>query len=101
VEKIKKKGAELKAVKENLVDTVWRDTRPSRPNEKVMVLDTKYSGKKFEEKLEDLRKELDKKKSAGIVICRLVHSRRPFDLLLICLAMLDEVAWLFNLRGNE
>jgi hypothetical protein len=49
---------------------VWHDTKPSRPYEKVMVLDTKYSGKKFEEKLEDLRKELDKKKSVGIVICR-------------------------------
>jgi Xaa-Pro aminopeptidase len=50
----------------------------------VIVLEEKYSGKKFEEKIEDLRKELDKKKSAGIVI-----------------SMLDEIAWLFNLRGSD
>jgi hypothetical protein len=69
-EKIKKKGgAKLEPVTNNLVDAVWQGDRPARPNEKVIILDTKYSGKKFEEKLEDLRKELDKKKSAGIVIC--------------------------------
>ncbi|QDS70296.1 hypothetical protein FKW77_008065 [Venturia effusa] len=84
-EKIKKKGGTgLEPVKENLVDTIWGNERPTRPNEKVIVLDTKFSGKKFEEKLEDVRKELEKKKSAGIVI-----------------SMLDEVAWLFNLRGND
>jgi Xaa-Pro aminopeptidase len=84
-EKIKKKGGSgLEPVKENLVDTVWGGEQPARPNEKVIVLDTKFSGRKFEEKLEDLRKELEKKKSAGIVI-----------------SMLDEVAWLFNLRGND
>lgn len=44
----------------------------------------KYSGNKFESKLKELRKELDKKKAAGIII-----------------SMLDEVAWLFNLRGSD
>jgi Xaa-Pro aminopeptidase len=43
-----------------------------------------YSGKTFDDKIEDLRKELEKKKSLGFVV-----------------SMLDEVAWLFNLRGNE
>jgi Xaa-Pro aminopeptidase len=43
-----------------------------------------YSGKSFDDKIEDLRKELEKKKSLGFVV-----------------SMLDEVAWLFNLRGNE
>jgi len=33
------------------------------------VLDLKYAGKGFEDKLEDLRKELEKKKSAGFIIC--------------------------------
>lgn len=48
---------------------VWGDKRPPRPNEAVKVLDLKYAGKKFEEKIEDLRKELEKKKSAGLIIC--------------------------------
>ncbi|KAL8736824.1 MAG: hypothetical protein Q9181_002288 [Wetmoreana brouardii] len=84
-EKIKKKGGtSLVGVKRNLVDLVWGDQRPARPNEEVSVLDVKYAGKKFEEKIEDLRKELDKKKGAGLIV-----------------SMLDEIAWLFNLRGND
>lgn len=47
-------------------------------------MDQKYAGKQFKEKVEDLRKELEKKKSAGMVI-----------------SMLDEIAWLFNLRGSD
>lgn len=83
-DKIKKKGGEYRAVDENLVDLVWGGERPARPSEKVIVQPVKYSGKSFEDKIEDLRKELDKKKSLGFVV-----------------SMLDEIAWLFNLRGNE
>ena len=71
-DKIKKKGGkDLIGVEDNLVDLVWEDKRPSRPNEKVMVLDHEFAGKGIGEKLEDLRKELSKKKSAGIIICKL------------------------------
>jgi Xaa-Pro aminopeptidase len=80
----KKSSASLVGIKENLVDKVWGSQRPPRPTEKVKVLPQKYSGKKFQEKIEDLRKELDKKKAAGMII-----------------SMLDEIAWLFNLRGND
>jgi Xaa-Pro aminopeptidase len=84
-DKIKKKGgADLRPVPENLVDLAWDSEKPERPSEKAFVLDVKYAGKKFEEKLDDLRKELEKKKASGIVI-----------------SMLDEIAWLFNLRGND
>lgn len=70
-------------ISENLVDQIWSD-RPARPAEPVIVLREKYSGTPFEEKLQDLRKELKKKKVAGMVV-----------------SMLDEIAWLFNLRGND
>lgn len=84
-EKIKKKGGkELMPVSANLVDQVWGSERPPRTSEKVMALGLEYAGKKFQEKIEDLRKELEKKKSAGIVV-----------------SMLDEIAWLFNLRGKD
>lgn len=84
-EKIKKKGGkELKPVKQNLVDLVWGKSRPGRPSEKVKALDIKFAGKTFQDKLEDLRKEIDKKKGAGLII-----------------SMLDDIAWLFNLRGND
>lgn len=83
-DKIKKKGGEYKAVDENLIDVVWGDKRPARPSEKVIVQPIEYSGRSFEDKIEDLRKELEKKKSLGFVV-----------------SLLDEVAWLFNLRGSE
>lgn len=84
-DKTKKKGGkDLVAVTENLVDQVWGSERPARPNEPVRVHGLEFAGKGFEEKIEDLRKELEKKKAAGFVV-----------------SMLDEIAWLFNLRGND
>nr|POE56588.1 putative xaa-pro aminopeptidase p [Quercus suber] len=84
-DKIKKKGGrDLVALAENLVDAVWGKDKPARPNEPVRVLSLEYAGKNFQHKIEELRKELDKKKAAGFVV-----------------SMLDEVAWLFNLRGND
>ena len=69
-EKLKKKGgAALVGVKTNLVDVIWGDKRPLRPKEKVKPLPLEFAGKGFEEKIEDLRKELEKKKSAGFIVC--------------------------------
>lgn len=72
------------ALAENLVDAVWGDARPPRPSEPVFCLAAKYTGKDTQTKLADLRKELEKKKAAGFV-----------------LSNLDDIAWLFNLRGND
>jgi len=84
-EKIKKKGGKaLVPLATNLVDDVWGAKKPSRPNEPVMALDMEFAGKSWQDKIEELRKELTKKKAAGFVV-----------------SMLDEVAWLFNLRGND
>lgn len=75
-EKIKKKGgADLKSVRENLVDIVWGKSKPARPNEKVSVQPYELSGKEFSEKLSDIRQELTKRKSAGFVVC--MFSVRP------------------------
>ena len=79
----KQSQATLVGVPENLVDQIWTD-RPARPAEPVIVLSEKYAGKSFKDKLDDLRKDLKKKKAAGMVV-----------------SMLDEVAWLFNLRGSD
>ena len=84
-DKIKKKGGKhLVGVAENLVDLVWDKEKPARPNEPAKVLGLESAGKKFQEKIDELRKELEKKKAAGFVV-----------------SMLDEIAWLFNLRGND
>jgi len=107
----KKGGATLVGVKTNLVDQIWGKDRPSRPYERVKALGLEFSGKKFQEKIDDLRKELEKKKSAGLVVCTcsvililtIKSTGATKDLILTVFnkAMLDEVAWLFNLRGNE
>ena len=76
-EKIKKRGGiGLRAVEKNLVDEVWGNDRPARPDEPVIVLDIQYTGKIFGEKIEELRAELAKKKKAGFVICMYQQSLR-------------------------
>lgn len=85
-EKIKKRGGELVGATANLVDIVWGADRPSRPNEKVTVLDIRFSGKNHREKIGDLRKELEKQNSAGFVVCefpRLALGRLLFQNLLL------------------
>ncbi|KAF4120257.1 hypothetical protein GMORB2_3058, partial [Geosmithia morbida] len=77
-------GADLIPMEENLVDIVWGDNRPSRPRETVTNLSDTFSGKSVYRKLQDLRRELEKRNSIGFVI-----------------SMLDEIAWLFNLRGSD
>lgn len=85
VEKIKKEGgAQLLPLEGNLIDKVWAEEQPSRPNEPVTVLSDDFAGKTVHEKIKDLRLELEKKHSPGFVV-----------------SMLDEVAWLLNLRGND
>ena len=69
-EKIKKKGGrELVGSTSNLVDQVWGSSKPSRPNEKVAVQPLEFAGKEFEKKIEELRRTLEKRKSAGLIIC--------------------------------
>ena len=72
---------------ENLVDPVWgsaQPARPERPKNPVFVLDVKYAGRAHTEKLGHVRQELEKPKARALVV-----------------TMLDEVAWLFNLRGSD
>ena len=84
-EKIKKKGGgQLIPDTQNLVDEVWGHARPESPSEKIKAHPLKFSGKEAKEKLEDVRKELEKNKSAGLVV-----------------NTLDAIAWVFNLRGSD
>lgn len=77
-------GADLLPLEENLIDLVWADERPPRPREPVIVLPEKLAGNPVQAKLTELRQELAKRNAAGFVI-----------------SMLDEIAWLFNLRGSD
>lgn len=84
-EKIQKSGgAALLALDENLVDMVWSIEQPARPSQPIVRLADEFSGKDMASKLADIRKELEKKHASALVV-----------------SMLDEVAWLFNLRGSD
>ncbi|ODV89538.1 hypothetical protein CANCADRAFT_58443 [Tortispora caseinolytica NRRL Y-17796] len=76
-------GAELIPLFLNLVDMVWPD-RPSRPANPVNFHSLKYSGVSAHEKIARLCKFIDDKHAKFIV-----------------LTALDEIAWLFNLRGSD
>lgn len=77
-------GADLLPLDDNLVDLVWADARPPRPREVLTVLSDKAAGKSVQSKVTELRQELDKRHSPGFLV-----------------SMLDEIAWLFNLRGRD
>ena len=68
---------------EDLVDMIWVD-RPSMSTAKAWFMDLKYSGKTTLDKLNDIRKEMSENKCD-------VH----------VLSTLDDIAWLFNMRGND
>ncbi|KAL0957997.1 hypothetical protein HGRIS_000173 [Hohenbuehelia grisea] len=77
-------GSELVPFSSNPVDEVWASERPSRPKTTVFHLDVKYSGETHTDKIKRVREEIEKKKAKALVV-----------------TMLDEVAWLFNLRGSD
>lgn len=77
-----KKGITFK-VDEDLADAIWND-RPEISTEPAFRHDLRYCGKSTVEKLADLRKKMEEK-VADIHI----------------LTTLDDIAWLFNIRGND
>lgn len=78
------KKSQLVLLKSNPVDEVWGTERPARPQNTVFHLDEKYSGQSFKDKVSKVREEIEKNKGKALVV-----------------SMLDEVAWLFNLRGSD
>ncbi|KAF1733436.1 putative Xaa-Pro aminopeptidase P [Beauveria bassiana] len=77
-------GSGLVAITKNLIDIIWGNERPTIPTNKVFIHPDKYAGKTVKDKLAELREEITKKKATGLYV-----------------TALDEVAWLFNLRGND
>jgi len=77
-------GQELVATSVNLVDEVWGSERPPRPCNPLLTLSLKYSGRSWEDKVGDIRREMGKKGATVLVV-----------------TALDEIAWLFNLRGSD
>ena len=69
--------------KYDLVNDIWKD-RCSLPTEKAFLLGTEYSGESFSDKLSRIRAVMKEKKATTHI-----------------LASLDDIAWLFNIRGRD
>ncbi|ORZ41168.1 peptidase M24, structural domain-containing protein [Catenaria anguillulae PL171] len=86
------KGHHMVPVATNLVDKVWGADRPAKPCNPLTILDTKYSGQCFTEKLDMVRAELAKPIKDG---------DKDVNAHALVLTALDDIAWLFNLRGSD
>uniref|UniRef100_A0A8C1PSA8 Xaa-Pro aminopeptidase 1 n=1 Tax=Cyprinus carpio TaxID=7962 RepID=A0A8C1PSA8_CYPCA len=76
-------GHSLVAVQDNLIDAIWED-RPPRPSTKLITLGLKYAGLTWQDKVTALRGKMAERKISWFVV-----------------TALDEIAWLFNLRGSD
>lgn len=68
---------------ENLIDLIW-DDKPPIPCHPIVPLDIRFTGKSWQEKITEVRRTLSEKSCDALV-----------------LTALDEVAYLFNLRGSD
>lgn len=69
--------------KYDLVNDIWED-RCSLPTEKAFLLGIEYSGESFSDKLSRIRAVMKAKKATTHI-----------------LASLDDIAWIFNIRGRD
>ncbi|NXG79687.1 XPP1 aminopeptidase, partial [Baryphthengus martii] len=76
-------GHDLVPVKENLIDAIWTDC-PQRPCKPLITLNLSYTGVSWRDKIVALRSKMAERKVLWFVV-----------------TALDEVAWLFNLRGSD
>ncbi|PHT54661.1 hypothetical protein CQW23_03147 [Capsicum baccatum] len=78
-----KKQQKLVPTARNLVDEVWKDQPPTETNP-LIVHPLEFAGRSVADKLKDLREKLVKEKTRAMII-----------------TALDEVAWLYNVRGTD
>ncbi|KAL5204835.1 hypothetical protein ABZP36_009706 [Zizania latifolia] len=78
-----KKHQTLFELPSDLLDEIWKD-RPLAKAVPVIVHPVEFAGHSVTEKLKELREKLIQEKARGIIF-----------------AALDEVAWLYNIRGHD
>ena len=86
VEKLEEEfvGKDIKFVDEiDLIGEIW-ESRPELPRSTAFTLDVKYVGKSTNEKIEEVRNDMK------------VHDADYF-----LLSSLDDIAYLYNIRGND
>ena len=86
---IEKEGHKLVPVTPNIVDTLWYN-RPSLPRNNIYPLPIKFTGKDSMTKLREIRQNL-----------KIIGSDKDSNNYVLIVSMLDEIAWLTNLRGSD
>ena len=86
---IEKAGHTLVPVTPNMVDSLW-SSRPSLPRNEIYHLPLKFTGKDSTTTLQEIRNEL-----------QIIGSDKESNTVVLILSMLDEIAWLTNLRGSD
>ena len=81
-EELKKNNVSIK-YEDDLVDMIWED-RPALSEESAFKLDVKYAGESFQSKINRIRNVMKENNATMHVV-----------------TTLDEVAWIFNIRGND
>lgn len=86
-ETIEKKGlnetVSVVSLENNLVDLVWED-RPERSKGPIFELPVEFTGQSIESKLKQISEQVGSQNGTAFVV-----------------SALDEIAWLFNLRGDD
>lgn len=78
-----KSHGELTAIDSNLVDDIWSD-QPTLTLSPITTWSTQYSGLSAQEKMQKVRSFMKTQGAKAMVI-----------------TMLDEIAWLYNIRAND
>lgn len=76
-------NGKLISIDENLVDAIW-DNQPAIKHQPILVLDQQFTGLSATDKLHNLRQALQQHHAQAHAI-----------------NLLDAIAWLFNIRGND
>ncbi len=80
---LQESGITLKEVKQNPIDIFWPD-RPKRQSNPIWQHDLKYTGKRAEDKISDIKTVLQENKTQAVLITD------P-----------ESVSWLLNIRGSD
>lgn len=76
----------LRSILRNPIDVTWEEEgqRPERSLDPLEIHELRFAGQSWQDKIRDLRAKLEEMEKDAVVITGL-----------------DEVAWLFNLRGKD
>jgi len=78
------KRLKFKSLSHNIIDPVWGGARPAAPSGPLRLHPAQFAGLSVQHKLDDVRKAMQAQNAAALV-----------------LTTLDEIAWLFNIRGAD